>query len=276
MFFYFRSLPTRPNLIRDKLEQLEKIRADIETIQRNSSDKFSIVLNEKNFTDKKDAAKFIADILKNNHNSLRSLHGEYNGLKFFVAMNHSVMREEIVLGGKFQSKNFTSSVAGDNINRIVKLAENLPSIVESEQKNIEAIQQQIEAAKTELAIPFPQAEEFEKLKLREAEISAQLNLDSEKQNDIDEEKERRLNNIFSVEPQTNCEKKFFALVKYAVDHNHGNFSMRSQKIAAKKLLEAGFSKKEILETLFKHSPVISDKDELKNILRSIHVNSAIK
>lgn len=166
-------------------------------------------MNEKNFTDKKDVAKFIADILKNNHNSLRYLHGEYNGLKFYVAMNHSIMREEIILGGKFHSKNFSSSVAGDNINRIVKLAENLPSIAESEQKNIEAIQQQIEAAKTELAIPFPQQDEFEKLKLREAEISAQLNLDTEKQTDIDEEKERRLNNIFSVEPQTNCEKKFF-------------------------------------------------------------------
>ena len=267
---------TYPTLIRDKLEQLEKIRTDIETIQNHSSDKFSIVLNEKTFIDKKDAAKFIADILKNNHNSLHSLHGEYNGLKFYVAMNHSVMREEIVLNGKFHSKNFSSSIAGDNINRIVKLVENLPSIADSEQKNIESIQQQIEAAKTELAIPFPQQDEFEKLKLREAEISALLNLDSEKQSDIEQEKERRLNNIFSVEPQTNCEKKFFALVKYAVDHNHGNFSLRSQKIAAKKLLEAGFSKKDILETLFKYSPVISDRDELKNILRSIHINSVTK
>ena len=202
---------TYPKLIREKLEQLEKIRADIETIQNHSSDKFSIVLNEKTFSDKKDAAKFIADILKNNHNSLRSLYGEYNGLKFYVAMNHSVIREEIVLAGKFHSRNFTSSIAGDNINRIVKLVENLPSIAESEQKNIEGIQQQIEAAKIELAIPFPQEEEFQKLKLREAEISAQLNLDSEQQPDIEEEQERRLNNIFSVEPQTNCEKKFFAL-----------------------------------------------------------------
>ena len=78
-----------------------------------------------------------------------------------------------------------------------------------------------------------------------------MNTTSEKQSDIEQEKERRLNNIFSVEPQTNCEKKFFALVKYAVDHNHGDFSPRSQKIAAKKLLEAGFSKSEIFETLLK-------------------------
>ena len=61
-----------PNRTQDAENLLVKIQADIETVKKNTivdengQEKFSIILNGKTFTDKKEASTFIAEFLKKN------------------------------------------------------------------------------------------------------------------------------------------------------------------------------------------------------------------
>ena len=224
------------------------------------------MLNGKTFSDKKAAAKFVSDILAEHKNSLQSLSGEYKGLKFRVAMS-DLFKEEFILSGKFPLKRNVSQIPGDNINRIIDMVDKLPQFVIEKQAYVDSIQGKIDAANLELSSPFPQQEEFDKLSLRSAELAAKLNLDKDNsEQQIDIEKNRRLDNIFSVEPANLCEKKFFAIVKHAVQVNKGVYSQRSELLAIKKLKESGFSNSLIVDTLAKFSPIVSDKEDLKKVV----------
>ena len=132
------------------------------------------------------------------------------------------------------------------------------------------MQTKLEQAKAEFDKPFPQEEEFQRLSLRAAEIAVQLDLDSNKNKQQDDQKDRRINFILTTEPQTSCQKKFFAFVKHTFNANDNDYSPENEAVAIKKLLEAGFSQKDISDTLFKFSPIISYKDDINRIVGSVN------
>ena len=98
-----------------------------------------------------------------------------------------------------------------------------------------------------------------------ASMSAEIeNVKREKE----EEKERILN-ILMTEPQNDCEKKYFAIVKHVLQVNNKKYSERSEKLAVKKLLKAGYSEEDILKTLKKFSPIISDETKIRENIREV-------
>jgi len=262
---------TYPKSIRELQKKLDKFKADFETLQSHSTESFSIILNDKTFTEKQKASDFIKDILQKNHSSLRTLHGEFKGLKFYVGFDiQNGGREQIILGTSQSNKNVTQ-IAGDNINRIVKMTEEMSEIIQKTENAIAGFQHKIDVAKSELEIPFPQEEELQRLSLRVAEINTQLNLDADnkfERNRQESEEDRRLNFILTAEPQNACQKKFFAIVKYTLETNDNDYSQNSESLAAKKLLEAGFSQADVVDTLFKFSPIVSGEDDIKKVVRS--------
>ena len=247
--------PVESKILENKIE---KVRADIETVQK-SPEEFSVKLNDKIFTNQKDAVEFLNETRKKK-GYLIGMRGEIKGLPFEIQLNE-FHREEFILRGQFVQNKATHASSGvDNINRLVGMVENLPKTLDELKFNLDEMKNQMDSAKITIETPFPRQEEFDQLKLRAIEIDAKLNSNSE-------ETERRLNNIFTVEPQTLCEKKFFALVKHAIDVND-HYTEHNQKLAVRDLFKAGFSQTEITETLFKNSPIVSDKEKLTNFINS--------
>ena len=81
--------------------------------------------------------------------------------------------------------------------------------------------------------------------------------------------QERILNILMTEPQNDCEKKFFAIVKHVLQVNNKKYSERSEKLAVKKLLKAGCSEEEILKTLKKCSPIITKEEKLQKFISEV-------
>lgn len=166
---------------------LAKINRDIKVVQENTvigddgQEKFSMILNGKTFTDKKDATAHIAEILKKNRNSLfplKDLSGEYKGLHIFTNFNHDLGREELILEGSYSTRKNATAVAGDNINRIMDMANGRTKLAEDRQKEIDTLHDKIKDSLEELSKPFPQQEEYEQLSMRSTELTNLLNEDA--------------------------------------------------------------------------------------------------
>ena len=72
--------------------------------------------------------------------------------------------------------------------------------------------------------------------------------------------------------KSDCEEKFFALVKHAIEVNK-NYTERSESLAIEDLFKAGFSHKEIADTLEKYSPISAyDKDLVEKNIRLFEKN----
>ena len=147
-----------PNRVQESKNLLAKIQANIEIVQKNTvvdengQEKFSITLNGKTFTDKKEASGFIADLLKKNSGSkfpLRGLSGEYKGLHISI----------------------TSIVS-------LKWRLDLINTLKDTQAKIDNLLEKIETSKTELQTPFQMQAEFDQLSLRSAELTHLLNEDA--------------------------------------------------------------------------------------------------
>ena len=122
---------TYPKKIQEYKARLEKINKDIEIIRQNTvlgddgQEKFSIMLNGKTFSDKKEASNYISTLLKKNGTSRSPLHGlsgEYKGLHISTAFEQPFLHEELILDGNVSLRKNSSAVPGDNINRIIEMA----------------------------------------------------------------------------------------------------------------------------------------------------------
>ena len=155
---------TYPHKIQDAEKILGNINKDIETIQNNTVlddsgvEKFSIILNGKTFTDKKEANNFLSSFIKKNSNSvcpLQGLSGEYKGLHISTHFEYSYSHEELLLEGNITSRKNSSSVPGDNINRIIEMAESRKKYADDKQTEILNLQAKIDNGLAELDVPFP-------------------------------------------------------------------------------------------------------------------------
>lgn len=266
---------TYPNRIQDATNLLVKIQADIETVKKNTvvdengQEKFSIILNGKTFTDKKEASNFIAELLKSNANSRSPLHGlsgEYKGLHISTAFEPPFLHEELILDGQVSSRKNSSAVPGDNINRIIEMANWRTKYAQDTQNEIDNLRDKITTAKVELQAPFPLQEEFDRLSFRSAELTHLLNEDANS-SDRDEEsliteKQRRIQAIFDSQPNSLCEKYFFAFAQENMQSNSDDWSSTLDEKAISFLFDKGFSKDTITDTILKVSPAVPSKEDV--------------
>ena len=264
-----------PDRIRDAESVLDKIDSDIEIIDKNTvigedgQEKFAMILNGKTFTDKKEATAHIAELLKKNRNSpypLQGLSGEYKGLHISTRFNHDYMKEELVLEGNISTHKNVTAIAGENINRIIEMANGRTNLAENKEQEIKNLRRKIRDGIAELSAPFPQQEEFEKLSLRLKELTNLLNEDAnsiEKDKaDIELEKKNRIENIVNGESESMCEEKFFIFARKKFDNGNDEWSQKLDEKAIKFLIDEGFSKDIVLETILKCSPAAPSKEEV--------------
>lgn len=281
-----------PVHISDAQKILDNIKSDIETVKQNTvigedgKEKFSIILNGKTFEDKKEATNFITELIKKNkdasfsHCPLYGLTGEYKGLHISTDFSPTLSREEIFLTGKSISQRFSSSIAGDNINRIIEMANGRTKSAEAKQREIDELNKKIQAGKEELELPFPQQEEYDNLLLRSKELTALLSEDTEAnartKADIQSEKSHRIDVIFNGVPETVCEVKFFNFVKDNFDETStiAAWSSDSDAAAIQSLVNYGFSKDDISDTVLKFSPTVPSKEEVYNMVEDCTRRSA--
>ena len=281
-----------PVHISDAQQILADIKADIETVKQNTiigddgKEKFSIILNGKTFEDKKAATNFFAELIKKNkesafsHCPLQGLSGEYKGLHISAGFNATLSREEILLTGKSNSQRFSSSIASDNINRIIEMANGRTKAAEAKQREIDELNKKIQAGNEELALPFPQQEEYDSLLLRSKELTALLSEDTEAtardKADIQSEKTHRIDIIFNGTPETVCEVRFFNFVKDNFDENTtiAAWSSDSDEAAIQSLVNYGFSKEDISDTVLKFSPAVPSREEVYNMVEDCTRRSA--
>jgi len=272
-------LHSYPRKIHDAQLLLDNINKDIDTIQKNTvigddgQEKFSITLNGKTFTDKKKATAFLADFIKSNSNSLsplRGLSGEYKGLRISTVFDHSFLHEELILSGCIASRKNSTSIPGDNINRIIEMANGRKKYAEDKQNEISSLQNKISAGSEELASPFPQQAEFDTLSARSAELSHLLNQDSESSErekaNLAFEHDRRIHSILVDIPDSLCDKSFFAFARKQIDDVSSEWSHSLDINAISFLIDEGFPKDSISDTILKFSPAVPSKEEVYSMI----------
>lgn len=258
---------------------LANIQADIEIVQQNTElaedgrEKFSIMLNGKHFSDKKSASSYIAEILQKNSNSphpLKNLTGEYKGLHISTAFENRYY-EEILLEGNVTMRKNSSMIAGDNINRIIELANGRVKYAAEKQQEIAALESKIQTGAEELKVPFPQQEEFDKLLMRSAELTNLLREDADSvsnKDDIEIERRHRIEKILEEEPKTLCAKRFFVFARNKLNEAGGKWSETQDESAINFLIEAGMSKESVIETITKFSPAVPSHEDVYNMVEN--------
>ena len=278
-----------PEKLQKLKEEYEKIQKDVELVKQNTildeagQEKFKMVLNGKNFEDKDEATNYISKLMKKNMaidsaEPLKELTGEYKGLHISTYFENYQLEkmilkgyqahEEIVLQGATRSSKNSTLVAGSNVNRIMEMACNRVKMAEDKQKEIEALQREIESTREELSKPFPQQEEYDKLRLRAKELSTLLseNADEEARDkaQIENEKERRIEFILNEVADSPCERRFCAFVRRKIE-NEDEWTEEMNKKAIGILLDEGFPKDTVTNTVVKYSPTVPSREEICNI-----------
>ena len=169
-------LATLPNRI-SRLEQsvMDK-KADIQTVNANSSEDFEITFGKTKYTDRTKAAgaleKAISKIPKNGTNvligSCKGLDVYYSssldkGTKFTIKGNDSY----IVDGG---------NSASGNITRILNAIGKIQNSLDIDEKLLKSFKAEIKTLETEVNAEFPQMKELEELQAKLADIDTQLGI----------------------------------------------------------------------------------------------------
>lgn len=195
-----------PKHIEREKEETKKYKADIELRNKETSSDFSIILNNKTITDKKEAGEII---IKNQNvkinNGVSYEIGKYRGFKICLENQFDSVYINIIGTSKSHIK--MSKIPSLNIQKLDEEINALDTKLEKCKQEIKSSEKQMEQCKTELEKPFADAEKLEQLLLRQAELDAKLNL-SGKENDVlieDEETEENEENEEKIEQEYNEE-----------------------------------------------------------------------
>ena len=255
------------------LASIQKDKATIEAHTKTNEageEAFAVTLNGKTYTDKKEATKLIKEILEKNNNSLRSLTGEYKGMKLHVEFEPQMLRDVLVMSGASETRQTVSQIPGDNVNRIVDMAAKYTKLEEQQTQKVQELTEKLASAEKELSTPFPQEEEFERLSLRSAELAVQLAEDAEKesQENIQNEKDRRIHTILDEQPETPCAKCFFAFAKKRLQPPDWLWPKSAEQNAVKLLIDKGFTKDDVASTMMRFSPMVPSREDVANIINA--------
>ena len=80
------------------------------------------------------------------------------------------------------------------------------------------------------------------------------------------EKERRINLILNGEPDSLCEKSFFIFARKQLNDINDDWSDSLDKNAIIFLVDKGFSKDSISNTIVKCSPTVPSKEDVYNMI----------
>lgn len=178
-----------PEAIRQQTLYLERLRADIATVKTNYNlDVFTINVEGKTYTDKKEGGQALMDALMHNRNE--TVVAEYGGLK--IALEPMVMligERSISLSG---AGKYTMEIGQSASGLITRLDNFLTAFPEKEGKaenKLEQIKHDLSVAEEQVGKPFEHREHLAELVKEQAELNAELDLNRREEVVIDDEKD---------------------------------------------------------------------------------------
>ena len=170
---------TYPEDIRKQELYIERIGKDLEMLKSTrptDPEEFSISVNGKVYTDKKEGGKALLDALYSGKVNVPV--AEYCGFK--ISMNPMYMlggEREITLTAEGQYVIPIGDSAFGTLTRLENFLNDLPEREGRFKKRLESINADLEIAKEQAEKPFEQAEQLKTLLSEQAELNAELNLD---------------------------------------------------------------------------------------------------
>ena len=178
-----------PEAIRQQTLYLERLRADIATVKANyNPDVFTINVEGKTYTDKKEGGQALMDALMHNRNE--TVVAEYGGLK--IALEPMVMligERSISLSG---AGKYTMEIGQSASGLITRLDNFLTAFPEKEGKaenKLEQLKHELSVAEEQVGKPFEHREHLAELVKEQAELNAELDLNRREEVVIDDEKD---------------------------------------------------------------------------------------
>ena len=178
------------------------LQQDARTASQNlppDPDHFRITILGKVYTEKKEAGAALLEACKQSVQDASSILGEYAG--FTLSANYSSFSRQyhLSIAGQIIHDIELGDDPSGNLTRINNALLHIPKKLESAQKSLDNIQNQIAEAKAELRRPFPQEELLNEKQKRLNEVNAMLDLDK-KEDDLFLESEE--SDDISVLPDT--------------------------------------------------------------------------
>jgi len=176
-----------PKLTKSIKEQIDMIKNDINNIENNNIDNFSINIDNKNFYERAKAGDFLLPFvnskIQNNINK-EFLIGEYRGLKLYCKKN-SLLSTEMFIG----NSKYNISIEYSGIGTITKIENSINKIVESledKTKYLKITNSQNINAKKQVQVEFSREEELQDLLQKQFKINTAIELQTEEKNTNEE------------------------------------------------------------------------------------------
>ena len=177
---------TIPAAIKAYEEYYDKLNADIEFVAQNTTqvaghEVFRIKLNEKTFSDRKEAGEYLAQCLKDG--SYKKLTGEYKGMKLSCSISHdafSMGECQLVASHKDSYRVNIGVEPVDNMKRLEHQIQSLPAVRENIVHNLEEQKHRLETARKEINRTWPLEDKLQACLKRVKELNKEL-LDDNKE-----------------------------------------------------------------------------------------------
>lgn len=189
-----KEFPQKIQAVEERIRGLEKDFAHFQTVKDPEEGISPMTIGGTAYTDKEQAGRALLLALKEIKSSLESKYiGSYKG--FELSASYSLLNNNYTLEIK-REMTYTIELGGSdtgNITRIDNALESLGKRIENYNQQLDALHQQLSAAKAEMGKPFPQEQELSEKLARLNELNAQLNMDergteAEQDNSVDEDK----------------------------------------------------------------------------------------
>ena len=196
-----------PEDIKRQTLYLERLRSDIATIkEKYDPEAFSINVQGKTYTDKKEGGQALMDALF--HNPTETVVAEYGGMK--IALEPLVMiaseRSVSLTGAGKYSMEIGQSASG-LITRLDNFLEAFPEREARAESKLSQLQSDLKVAESQVGRPFEHKDTLAALVKEQAELNAELDLNKREEVVIDEEKDDTVVSVDSDEVAMGLPKK---------------------------------------------------------------------
>lgn len=205
-----------PEQIRKKEEILQALDADKRTAEKNpefAEDTISIEIMGVHYTNRKEAAKALMEAGRSCSRSQTVPIGSYRGFALEGYVNMITTAIQISVKGKMEHPFELSSIHALNLTRLDAVLQKLPEQIDAENEKLSSLIQQKFDAQEQLGTPFLQEEELKEKTKRLEELEAELDIDSGKV--VQQEEDQKNQQVNKTEKTVSVRKSRFSIL----DHN---------------------------------------------------------
>lgn len=202
-----------PEQIRKKEEILQALDADRRTAEKNpefSEDTISIEVMGVHYTNRKEAAKALMEAGRSCSTSQTVPIGSYRGFALEGYVNVITTAIQISVKGKMAHPFELSSIPALNLTRLDAVLQKLPEQIDAENEKLSSLIQQKFDAQEQLGTPFLQEEELKEKTKRLEELEAELDIDSGKV--VQQEEDQKNQQVNHAEKTVSVRKSRFSIL----------------------------------------------------------------